>query len=563
MRKLILAAGVAALAISIPAAAKPDKGGGGGDRQAQVERGGKAKAQRGGGGQRVERRGGGERQAQRIERRGGGERRAVRVERRGGGERQAQRLERRGGGERRAMRIERRGGDRQAQRIERRGGERRAANVQRDRNERRAQRVERRGGNERRFANFQRDRDERRAQRIEHRGNRDVARAENRGRGNRDFARIENRGRDNRAFVRVENRGRDRQRFELRDRDGRDFARVEFRGDRDRRVERIAFDRGKFRDRDFIRIRGDDVLRVRGFGDNRILWRDRDDFRRIAEWRDWDDRDWDVHFVNRGIPAAYVGCPLGLVMDAWTCVPPLYARTLFIGQPLPAVYASSYLPIGLRSIYYDTPDYFYRWGDGYAYRVNRSNNLIAALLPLIGAGLGIGTPFPYSGASYYVPSYYQSFYPDYGYGGDYYRYANGYVYEIDGRTGLIEDIDPLLDRGFGLGQILPAGYSYYNVPYQYRDLYYDTPDYYYRYAPGAIYQVDRDSALITAVASLLTGGLSVGQPLPAAYSVYNVPLGYRDTYYDRPDAWYRYSDGYIYQVDPTTQLITAIVRSIV
>ena len=28
----------------------------------------------------------------------------------------------------------------------------------------------------------------------------------------------------------------------------------------------------------------------------------------------------------------------------------------------------------------------------------------------------------------------------------------------------------------------------------------------------------------------------------------------------RPDAWYRYSDGYIYQVDPTTQLITAIVR---
>ena len=101
------------------------------------------------------------------------------------------------------------------------------------------------------------------------------------------------------------------------------------------------------------------------------------------------------------------------------------------------------------------------------------------------------------------------------------------------------------------------------MPYQYRDYYYDTDDYNYRYAPGAIYEVDADTQLVTAIASLLTGGLSVGQPLPAAYSVYNVPMAYRTTYYDRPDAWYRYSDGYIYQVDPATQLITAMVRSIV
>ena len=137
------------------------------------------------------------------------------------------------------------------------------------------------------------------------------------------------------------------------------------------------------------------------------------------------------------------------------------------------------------------------------------------------------------------------------------------MYEIDGGTGYIEDVIPLLDRGYGVGQMLPVGYSYYNVPYQYRDLYYDTGDYYYRYAPGAIYQVDPQTQLVTAIASLLTGGLSVGQPLPPSYSVYNVPMAYRDVYYDRPDAWYRYSDGYIYQVDPTTQLITAIVRSIV
>ena len=35
------------------------------------------------------------------------------------------------------------------------------------------------------------------------------------------------------------------------------------------------------------------------------------------------------------------------------------------------------------------------------------------------------------------------------------------------------------------------------------------------------------------------------------------------TYYDTPDAWYRYNDGYIYRVDPTTQLITAVINAIV
>ena len=65
-------------------------------------------------------------------------------------------------------------------------------------------------------------------------------------------------------------------------------------------------------------------------------------------------------------------------------------------------------------------------------------------------------------------------------------------------------------------------------------------------------------------ASLLTGsGLSIGQPLPMGYSAYNVPLAYRDTYYDTPNAWYRYNNGYIYQVDPTTQLLTVLVRAII
>ena len=93
-------------------------------------------------------------------------------------------------------------------------------------------------------------------------------------------------------------------------------------------------------------------------------------------------------------------------------------------------------------------------------------------------------------------------------------------------------------------------------------MYYDTDEAYYRYAPGAIYQVDPQTQLLTSVASLLAPGFTVGQQIPAGYNYYNVPMDYRQTYYDTPDAWYRYNNGNIYQVDPTTQLVTAIVASI-
>jgi hypothetical protein len=509
MRKLILVAGVAGLAITTPAAAKPDKGDGGGGHE-QVQRGGNgggggnARAQRGGGG-------GGQAQAQH----GGGEARAQR----GGGGGQAQRMERRGGG-----------GDRQAQRMERRGGERQA-----QRNERQAPQMERR--QQQRFANLQSERGNRnRAQRVERNNNRQQARLETGDRGNQ------------RRFEQAQ-REQHNNRFE--------------RQGREQRVERVAIDQRQFRDRSDVRIdRGDRSLVQAFVGDNRDAFRDGRNYRDYDQWRDWNDGDWDRAYARRGIPAAYVGCPPGLAKKSIACVPPGQARQQFVGSVLPNYYASNYMPLGLRDIYYDTPDYYYRWGDGYAYRVNRSDNLVAALLPLIGAGYGVGQYFPYQNEpNYYVPSYYQSFYPNYG--DDYYRYANGYVYEVDGRSGMVEDVIPLLDRGYGIGQVMPAGYSYYNVPYQYRDYYYDTDDTYYRYAPGAIYQVDANSQLITSVAALLTGGLSVGQPLPPAYSVYNVPMSYRDRYYDSPDSMYRYSDGYIYQVDPTTRLITAMVQALV
>jgi hypothetical protein len=64
--------------------------------------------------------------------------------------------------------------------------------------------------------------------------------------------------------------------------------------------------------------------------------------------------------------------------------------------------------------------------------------------------------------------------------------------------------------------------------------------------------------------ALLTGDdFEVGRRVPTGYNVYNVPYQYREQYYDRPDAQYRYSDGYVYQIDPKTRLIAAAIELIV
>jgi hypothetical protein len=169
---------------------------------------------------------------------------------------------------------------------------------------------------------------------------------------------------------------------------------------------------------------------------------------------------------------------------------------------------------------------------------------------------------PYYGMNSYFPSAYgfNSFYPDYG--NNCYRYGNGVIYEVDCFTGLVEDVIPMYAGGYGVGQLLPSSYGYYNVPSQYRSMYYNTPDNNYWYAPGAIYQYDPSSSLITSVAALLSPGFTIGQQLPMGYSAYNVPYAYRSSYFDTPNAYYRYNNGNIYQVDPTTKLVTAIVATI-
>ena len=49
---------------------------------------------------------------------------------------------------------------------------------------------------------------------------------------------------------------------------------------------------------------------------------------------------------------------------------------------------------------------------------------------------------------------------------------------------------------FAIGQRLPAGYDMYNVPLDYRDRYADSDRNYYRYANNMVYQVDPRTGLI-------------------------------------------------------------------
>jgi hypothetical protein len=160
---------------------------------------------------------------------------------------------------------------------------------------------------------------------------------------------------------------------------------------------------------------------------------------------------------------------------------------------------------------------------------------------------------------YNVPAQYSAFYqdtPD-----SYYRYGDeGYIYRVDSQTDLVSGLVPLLGGGFSVGQPLPAGYDVYNVPYQYRDDYYDTDESYYRYGDDAIYEVDPQSGVIESIVALLAGDMNVGQALPSGYDAYNVPLDYRDEYQDTDESMYRYADGNIYQVDTKTQIIQAIVE---
>ena len=113
---------------------------------------------------------------------------------------------------------------------------------------------------------------------------------------------------------------------------------------------------------------------------------------------------------------------------------------------------------------------------------------------------------------------------------------------------------------FRVGERVDRNYWYDDyVPYRYRSSFYDNDRYYYRYDGDYLYRLNRDNVVLS-LFPILGGAYSVGRPMPYYYdSYYNVPRGYSSLYYDTPNAYYRYGDGGIYGIDPTTQLITGIV----
>ncbi len=268
----------------------------------------------------------------------------------------------------------------------------------------------------------------------------------------------------------------------------------------------------KFDDRGGDRVKAvrfDDKGRNKGRDDDvRIVSSDRGrDIRAMRVDRDFDGVRFVPRWNERGLAGGFLdGCPPGLAKKGNGCLPPGQAKKI-VGSRFNQALGLSALSGPYRDWYRDDDRFMYRWDDDdYVYRIRRDNNLIDALFPMSNR--------------------------------DYYYYPVGMQY--------------------------PDYYNYYNVPYQYQSFYPDGGDYLYRYGDGAIYMVDPDTQMISGIASLLTGNpLAVGQPLPPYYGVYNVPLGYRDQYYDTADNWYRYNDGYIYRVDPATQLITAVINAIV
>ena len=285
------------------------------------------------------------------------------------------------------------------------------------------------------------------------------------------------------------------------DRDGRKALRGE------RRDERKAF-RADRRDHDrharkaFRSERRDDRDFDRREVRNLRFDDDRREIRRLRS--DGDRRRFAGDDGWRGFSRRFDDCPPGLARKYNGCLPPGQAKRM-IGVALPVALGSQLLDGPYRQWYRDSDRYYYRDDGDYIYRVNRQGGLVDAL-------------FPFQDRDY---SYYD------------------------------------------VGTAYPADYNFYNVPQQYQSYYADGNDYNYRYGDGAIYQVNRSDNMISSIVALLAGDLGVGQQMPSDYGVYNVPMAYRDRYYDTAEAQYRYNDGYIYQADPKTQLITAVIDALV
>ena len=311
-------------------------------------------------------------------------------------------------------------------------------------------------------------------------------------------------GKQDRGQGGSQDRGRGSMKAAARDGNGRGAMRIADRGRRDNQMARgrrgpeMKAERGRMgmRQTEHARIamrqdgghaagRMNDGVRVRDLNDN--------------------NRGFQARFGLNGRAIGLAdGCPPGLAAKHNGCLPPGQAKKL-VGALLPRAYARSMLSGPYSNWYRDDQRYMYRMGDNYIYRVDRSNNLVNALIPYVNRDF--------------------SYYP--------------------------------------VGQMYPSDFNYYNVPYQYQSYYPDGGQYDYRYGSGAIYSLDPQTQAVQSIVALLAGDLGVGQRMPQNYGVYNVPLQYRDQYADSATDMYRYNDGYIYRADPTTRLITAVVNALV
>ena len=142
-----------------------------------------------------------------------------------------------------------------------------------------------------------------------------------------------------------------------------------------------------------------------------------------------------------------------------------------------------------------------------------------------------------------------------------YAYYDGYLVPAS-NSGL--SYIPLLGGALAVGQMWPQAYPTLQLADWQQDYYgFDDPRD-YRYADNVVYQVDPETSAIESVIALLTGNdFAVGQRMPQGYDVYNVPGAYQDRYYDTDDAMYRYADGQVLQIDPTTMLIQQVIELIV
>ncbi len=183
------------------------------------------------------------------------------------------------------------------------------------------------------------------------------------------------------------------------------------------------------------------------------------------------------------------GCPPGLAKKSNGCLPPGQAKKAYRNLS-PGFFGLS--GIGAGQYFYD---------DGYLLSYNGDG--LAGYLPLLGGALGIGNVWPANYAAAPLPNYYGSYYGLDNPRG--YRFADNVIYRVDPETAAIASVAALLTGDdITIGRPMPAGYDVYNVPYSYRDRYADSPRANYRYADGYIYEVDPETALVVSAIDLVT-----------------------------------------------------------